>query len=70
MSRQPEILWAQRSDKVYLTVALPDAKDVSVKCEPEVLFSFSASGLQSETYSSASSFMDQLYLRVAKLKRD
>ncbi|GAU27938.1 hypothetical protein TSUD_146520 [Trifolium subterraneum] len=27
--RHPEVLWAQRSDKVYLTVSLPDAKDVS-----------------------------------------
>ncbi|XP_027934763.1 co-chaperone protein p23-2-like isoform X2 [Vigna unguiculata] len=51
MSRHPEVLWAQRSDKVYLTVALPDAKDVSVKCEPQGLFSFSASGIQDESYS-------------------
>ncbi|WZZ50529.1 hypothetical protein YC2023_050636 [Brassica napus] len=40
----PEVLWAQRSDKVYLTVALPDAKDISVKCEPQGLFTFSALG--------------------------
>ncbi|BAU01682.1 hypothetical protein VIGAN_11096500 [Vigna angularis var. angularis] len=51
MSRHPEVLWAQRSDKVYLTVALPDAKDVSVKCEPQGWFSFSASGVQDESYS-------------------
>ncbi|WVZ14101.1 hypothetical protein V8G54_011667 [Vigna mungo] len=51
LSRHPEVLWAQRSDKVYLTVALPDAKDVSVKCEPQGLFSFSASGIQDESYS-------------------
>ncbi|KAI4350324.1 hypothetical protein L6164_004790 [Bauhinia variegata] len=51
MSRQPEVLWAQRSDKVYLTVALPDAKDVSVKCEPQGLFNFSACGAQGESYS-------------------
>ncbi|TKY46328.1 cytosolic prostaglandin-E synthase [Spatholobus suberectus] len=51
MSRHPEVLWAQRSDKVYLTVALPDAKDVTVKCEPQGLFSFSASGVQDESYS-------------------
>ncbi|CAN8269852.1 unnamed protein product [Cochlearia groenlandica] len=44
MSRNPEVLWAQRSDKVYLTVALPDAKDITVKCEPNGLFSFSAIG--------------------------
>ncbi|KAJ7971931.1 HSP20-like chaperone superfamily protein [Quillaja saponaria] len=50
MSRHPEVLWAQRSDKVYLTVALPDAKDVSVKCEPQGLFTFSALGKQGESY--------------------
>lgn len=49
-SRTPEILWAQRSDKIYLTVSLPDAKDIVVKCEPEGLFKFSASGPQGEKY--------------------
>ncbi|OVA00888.1 CS domain [Macleaya cordata] len=50
MSRHPEVLWAQRSDKVYLTVALPDAKNVSVKCEPQGLFSFSAMGAHGELF--------------------
>ncbi|XP_039043552.1 co-chaperone protein p23-2-like isoform X2 [Hibiscus syriacus] len=50
MSRQPEVLWAQRSDKVYLTISLPDAKDISVKCEPQGLFSFSAMGVQGESF--------------------
>ncbi|XP_040998128.1 co-chaperone protein p23-2 [Juglans microcarpa x Juglans regia] len=48
--RSPEVLWAQRSDKVYLTIALPDAKEVSVNCEPQGLFSFSAKGLQGELF--------------------
>ncbi|EHA8587227.1 co-chaperone protein p23-2 [Cocos nucifera] len=51
MGRQPEVLWAQRSDKIYLTVSLPDATDVSVKSEPEGLFSFSAVGAQGEPFS-------------------
>ncbi|KAI5566973.1 hypothetical protein POPTR_013G062600v4 [Populus trichocarpa] len=50
MSRHPEVLWAQRSDKVYLTIALPDARDISVKCEAEGLFSFSAVGVQGESF--------------------
>ncbi|XP_042512130.1 co-chaperone protein p23-2 [Macadamia integrifolia] len=50
MSRHPEVLWAQRSDKVYLTIALPDAKNVSVKSEPQGLFSFSAVGPQGESF--------------------
>ncbi|CAN1183353.1 Co-chaperone protein p23-2 [Linum perenne] len=43
-SRNPQVLWAQRSDQVYLTIALPDANDICVKCEPQGLFSFSAHG--------------------------
>ncbi|TXG66389.1 hypothetical protein EZV62_007664 [Acer yangbiense] len=50
MSRHPEVLWAQRSDRVYLTVALPDAKDISVKSDPEGSFSFSATGLHGEIF--------------------
>ncbi|XP_031384028.1 co-chaperone protein p23-2 isoform X2 [Punica granatum] len=50
MSRHPEVLWAQRSDKVYLTIALPDAKDVSVKCEQRGFFSFSATSAQGESF--------------------
>ncbi|KAK3146568.1 hypothetical protein QOZ80_3BG0268160 [Eleusine coracana subsp. coracana] len=42
MSRQPEVLWAQRSEKIYLTISLPDAKDVVLKTEPHGLFTFSA----------------------------
>ncbi|KAK2638282.1 hypothetical protein Ddye_026077 [Dipteronia dyeriana] len=50
MSRHPEVLWAQRSDRVFLTVALPDAKDISVKSYPEGSFSFSATGLHGEIF--------------------
>ncbi|XP_029120510.1 co-chaperone protein p23-1 isoform X2 [Elaeis guineensis] len=42
MSRHPIVKWAQRSDKIYLTVELPDAKDVNLKLEPEGKFYFSA----------------------------
>lgn len=42
MARHPEILWAQRSDKVYLTVELLDAKSPDVKLLPEGRFTFSA----------------------------
>lgn len=42
MGRHPEVKWAQRSDKVFLTVELPDAKNPKVKIEPEGKFSFLA----------------------------
>ncbi|CAJ2652493.1 unnamed protein product [Trifolium pratense] len=61
MSRHPEVLWVQRSDKVYLTVSVPDAKDVSVKCEPHGLFTFSASKIQHESYN----FSLELYGSIA-----
>jgi hypothetical protein len=41
-SRQPEVLWAQRSEKVYLTISVPDAEDVVLKIEPQGILSFSA----------------------------
>ncbi|KAK9122556.1 hypothetical protein Sjap_012158 [Stephania japonica] len=41
-SRHPILKWAQRSDKIYLTVDLTDAKDVKLKLEPEGKFIFSA----------------------------
>ncbi|XP_028775912.1 uncharacterized protein OsI_027940-like isoform X2 [Neltuma alba] len=44
MSRHPEVKWAQRSDKVYITVQLPDAKNAKVDLAPEGVFTFSASG--------------------------
>lgn len=50
-SQVPEVLWAQRHDKVYLTISLLDAKNVSVKCEPQGLFSFSAVGPQGKPFS-------------------
>eukprot|EP00249_Psilotum_nudum_P016555 c25881_g2_i3 orf=274-675(+) len=42
MSRHPEVVWAQRSDKIFLTVELPDTKNPKVKFEPEGKFIFSA----------------------------
>ena len=41
-SRHPEVKWAERLDKVYITVQLPDAKNVKVNLEPEGVFTFSA----------------------------
>lgn len=50
MSRHPSVKWAQRSDKLFITVDLPDAKDVKLKLQPEGKFIFSATkdGIQYE----------------------
>lgn len=50
LSRQPEVLWAQRSDKIYLTVSLPDARDVFAESKPLGAFRFSAVGAQDEHF--------------------
>ncbi|CAE5959080.1 unnamed protein product [Arabidopsis arenosa] len=49
MSRHPTVKWAQRSDKVYITVELPDAEDVKLKLEPQGKFFFSATSGDSKT---------------------
>ncbi|CAM6102794.1 unnamed protein product [Calypogeia fissa] len=51
MTRHPEVVWAQRTDKLFLTVELPDAKDPKVKLEPDGKFSFAATaGLDNQAY--------------------
>ncbi|KAK8924030.1 hypothetical protein KSP39_PZI019147 [Platanthera zijinensis] len=41
LSRHPEVKWAQRFDKVYLTILLADAKNVQISLEPDGIFTFS-----------------------------
>lgn len=50
MSRHPEVKWAQRSDKLYITIELPDANNPKVKLEPDGKFTFSATTGQEQTY--------------------
>ncbi|KVH94471.1 hypothetical protein Ccrd_003467 [Cynara cardunculus var. scolymus] len=42
VSRIPEVKWAQREDKVFITVLLADTKDAKVNLAPEGVFTFSA----------------------------
>ncbi|CAL9193783.1 co-chaperone protein p23-2 isoform X1 [Musa acuminata AAA Group] len=66
MGRQPEVLWAQRSDKVYLTVSLPDARDVSVESEPQGAFRFSAVGAQGEHFDFSLELYDSIVPEASK----
>ncbi|KAI3459979.1 hypothetical protein Pfo_016642 [Paulownia fortunei] len=51
MSRHPLVKWAQRSDKLFITVELPDAKNVKLNLDPEGKFYFSAtSGVDNIAY--------------------
>ncbi|KAL7085608.1 hypothetical protein ACP275_14G290900 [Erythranthe tilingii] len=42
VSRHPLVKWAQRADKLFVTVELPDAKNVKLNLDPEGKFFFSA----------------------------
>lgn len=42
ISRHPTLKWAQRADVLFITIDLPDAKNVKLKLEPEGKFYFSA----------------------------
>ncbi|GJV31671.1 HSP20-like chaperone, partial [Tanacetum coccineum] len=39
--RHPTLKWAQRADVIFITIDLPDAKDVKLKLEPEGKLYFS-----------------------------
>ncbi|KAF7044538.1 hypothetical protein CFC21_053753 [Triticum aestivum] len=67
MSRQPEVLWAQRAEKVYLTISVPDAEDVVIKTEPQGIFSFSAVA-HGESFSLALELFDSVLPEGSKTK--
>ncbi|KAF6142605.1 hypothetical protein GIB67_015091, partial [Kingdonia uniflora] len=68
MSRHPEIKWAQREDKVYLTVLLSDAKNTKVNLEPEGVFSFSGSaGSGDNLYEVKLNLFDKVNVEESKI---
>ncbi|XP_064984369.1 co-chaperone protein p23-2 isoform X2 [Musa acuminata AAA Group] len=67
MGRQPEVLWAQRSDKIYLTVSLPDARDVFAESEPHGAFKFSAVGAQDEHFDFSLELYDAVVPEASKI---
>ncbi|EMS68218.1 hypothetical protein TRIUR3_30845 [Triticum urartu] len=68
MSRHPEVRWAQRIDKVYITVQLPDAKDAKVNLEPDGVFSFFATaGTDGNSYESKLDLNDKVNVEASKV---
>uniref|UniRef100_A0A6M2EQB7 Co-chaperone protein p23 n=1 Tax=Populus davidiana TaxID=266767 RepID=A0A6M2EQB7_9ROSI len=67
MSRHPSVKWAQRSDKLFITVQLPDAQDVKFKLEPEGKFIFSAtSGVDKTPYEIELDLLDKVNVEESK----
>lgn len=64
-SHHPEVKWAERADKVYLTVQLTDAKDADVKLDPEGIFNFSAkAGPENQLYELKLELNDKVNVEV------
>ncbi|KAF5732662.1 hypothetical protein HS088_TW17G00192 [Tripterygium wilfordii] len=68
MSRHPELKWAQRQDKVFITVQLPDSKDAKVNLEGEGIFTFSASsGAENHLYELKLELHDKVNVEESKV---
>ncbi|KAL6878277.1 hypothetical protein ACP4OV_012447 [Aristida adscensionis] len=66
MFRHPSTKWAQRSDKVFLTIELPDAKDVKLNLKPEGHFDFSAKGSDDVPYELELELFDAVNVEESK----
>ncbi|KAL1312650.1 hypothetical protein HN51_039243 [Arachis hypogaea] len=68
MSRHPEVKWAQRVDKVYVTVQLPDSKNAKVDLTPDGTFTFSASaGSADNQYELKLELFDKVNVEESKI---
>ncbi|KAK4441766.1 putative protein OsI [Sesamum alatum] len=68
MSRHPEVKWAEREDKVYLTVLLPDAKNAKVNVDPEGTFTFSATaGTDNNLYELKLNLLEKVNVEECKI---
>lgn len=68
MSRHPEIKWAQRVDKVYVTVQLPDSKNAKVDLTPDGVFTFSATaGAENHLYELNLPLFDKVNVEESKI---
>ncbi|KAK9271085.1 hypothetical protein L1049_026674 [Liquidambar formosana] len=67
MSHHPLVRWAQRTDKLFITIDLPDAKDVKLKLDPEGKFFFSAtSGVDKIPYEVDIDLLDKVDVNESK----
>jgi hypothetical protein len=68
MSRHPEVKWAQRTDKIYITILLPDAKNADVELQPEGKLTFSATvGSQDTPFELNLELYDKVNVEASKI---
>lgn len=64
-SRHPDVKWAEREDKVFVTVELPDAKNPKVNVDPNGTFTFSATaGADNNPYELKLDLLDKINVEV------
>ncbi|KAL2345411.1 hypothetical protein Fmac_006696 [Flemingia macrophylla] len=67
-SLHPEVKWAQRVDKVYVTVQLADSKNAKVDLTPEGIFTFSGSaGAADRQYELKLELFDKVNVEESKI---
>ncbi|XP_078444965.1 uncharacterized protein OsI_027940-like [Wolffia australiana] len=68
MSRHPEVKWAERADEVYLTIILPDARNVNADLQPEGILTFSANaGAENHLYELKFNLHDKINVQESKI---
>ncbi|CAK9168237.1 unnamed protein product [Ilex paraguariensis] len=68
MSRHPEVKWAQRPGKVYVTVLLPDSQNAKVNLDPEGVFTFFANaGAGNHVYELKLDLFDKVNVEESKI---
>ncbi|XP_043722577.1 uncharacterized protein OsI_027940-like isoform X2 [Telopea speciosissima] len=68
MSRHPEVKWAQRLDKVYITVLLADSTNAKVNLEPDGIFTFSATaGAENHLFELKMDLYDKVNVEESKI---
>ncbi|KAK1357682.1 HSP20-like chaperones superfamily protein [Heracleum sosnowskyi] len=66
--RHPEVKWAQREDRIFITVLLADTKDPKVNLEPEGVLKFSATaGGENHSYELELDMFDKVNVEESKI---
>ncbi|KAK2184888.1 hypothetical protein NP493_249g04016 [Ridgeia piscesae] len=56
----PPVIWAQRNDKVYVTICLPDCSNPTIKLEEDKLYFFGKGGPEQKEYEMTMEFYKEV----------
>lgn len=61
----PSVIWAQRSDRLYLTIQVEDCKDQVINLEPEKLYFKGKGGVEGKDYEITLEFFKDINPKVS-----